>query len=67
MPKKISQVGSRGDDGTLRCPNCGGTSFDAKRSGKAKAIGVVTVGVGALLAPKSRVKCETCGTVFKRG
>lgn len=67
MPKKISKVGDRGDDGTLRCPKCGGTSFDAKRSGKAKVIGGLTVGVGALLAPKSRVKCETCGTVFKRG
>lgn len=62
----LSEVG-RTDDGGLRCPNCGGTQFKAKRSGKAKVIGGLTVGLGALAAPKSRVKCVTCGEEFKRG
>ncbi len=30
-------------------------------------VGGVTVGVGALLAPASRVKCVTCGTEYRRG
>lgn len=58
MAKKISKVGQT--DNGLRCPKCGGASFKAKRSLKGK----VAAGV---LAPKSRVKCETCGKVFKRG
>lgn len=51
----------------LLCPNCGGSQFQANRSAGAKALLIPTVGIGALLAPKSRVKCVTCGTVFKRG
>lgn len=64
--ERLSEVG-KDDDGTLRCPKCGGQQFTAKRSKKGKIIGVATVGVGALLAPKSQVKCVTCGTMFKRG
>jgi hypothetical protein len=45
------------------CPKCGGTQFTAKRAKK----GFVLVGVGALAAPKSQLKCVTCGTMFKRG
>jgi DNA-directed RNA polymerase subunit RPC12/RpoP len=67
VTKKLSKAGDHGDDGTLRCPKCGGTNFTAKRSTKAKILGGVTVGVGALLAPKSRVRCVTCGETFKRG
>jgi hypothetical protein len=67
--RPISQAGARaeGGKGQLLCPNCGGAQFKAKRSAAAKAVLIPTVGVGALLAPKSRVKCETCGTVFLRG
>lgn len=61
MRTKLSKAGGRGVDGTLRCPKCGGTNFKAKRSAKGKLLG------GFLLAPKSRVKCETCGKQFKRG
>lgn len=57
-----------------KCPKCGGTQFTAKRSKKGKgvgiAIGAVTLGLGAVavgLAPKSQVKCVTCGTMYKRG
>lgn len=64
--RRISKAGNKTDAG-LACPKCGGTSFKAKRSMTAKTVGVVTFGVGAALAPKSRVKCETCGKVFLRG
>lgn len=59
MAKKLSNVGDR-TAGVLACPRCGGTSFKAKRSAKGK------LGMG-ILAPKTRVKCVTCGEVFKRG
>ena len=59
MAKKISKAGDRGEDGTLRCPKCGGTSFKAKRGAAKYAVGV--------LAPKGKVKCETCSATFKRG
>ena len=59
MAKKLSKAGDRSGGG-LACPKCGGTSFRAKRSMKGK----MTAGVAA---PKSRVKCETCGEQFKRG
>lgn len=61
-------------DGTVRCPNCGATSFSEKRTGKAKwgvaVTGVATLGIGALVgvaaAPK-RLKCNGCGTNLRRG
>lgn len=53
--KKFSDVSSNG-----RCPRCGGTAFKAKRSVKGKV-------AGGLLAPKTQVKCTTCGLMFKRG
>jgi hypothetical protein len=56
---KISNVGSRASGG-LQCPKCGGSRFRAKRSAGGK------LGLG-LLAPKTRVKCETCGTQYTRG
>lgn len=59
MPKKISEVADR-STGALACPKCGGTSFKSKRSVKGKL-------AGGVFAPKSRVKCETCGEVYKRG
>jgi uncharacterized protein (DUF983 family) len=59
MAKKISKVGNT-EGGALACPKCGGTSFKAKRSAKGKL-------AGGFLAPKTRVKCETCGEQYKRG
>lgn len=54
-------------EGNVRCPVCNAAnSFTSKRTGKAKAIGVVTVGVGAVAAPK-RLKCNGCGANLKRG
>jgi uncharacterized protein with PIN domain len=53
--KKFSAVADQG-----RCPRCGGAAFKAKRSKKGK----VSAG---LLAPKTQVKCTTCGTMYKRG
>lgn len=64
--KRLSDVGDR-SSGTLACPDCGGTDFKAKRSTRAKVLGGAAVGVGALLAPKSRVECVACGETFKRG
>jgi hypothetical protein len=65
--KPISQVGRSSADAVLACPKCGGTQFKAKRSTKGKAIGATAGLAGAMLAPKSRVKCETCGTEYQRG
>lgn len=48
------------------CPKCGGTQFTAKRSKTGKVIGISTLGVGGLIAPKSQVKCVGCGTMYKR-
>jgi hypothetical protein len=64
--KKLSQVGAKSDAG-LACPKCGGTQFTAKRSNKGKIVGISTLGVAGLIAPKSQVKCVTCGTMFRRG
>lgn len=52
-------------NGTVRCPKCGATSFNEKRTGKAKWMAVPTVGVGVLAMPK-RLKCNGCGTNLKR-
>ena len=65
--QKLSQVGKKAETGQLTCPKCGGTQFVAKRSNTGKLVGFTTLGVGGLLAPKSQVKCVTCGTMFKRG
>ncbi len=51
----------------LACPKCGGTQFKAKRSARGKVIGTVTLGVGGVLAPKSRVRCVACKTECLRG
>lgn len=64
--RRLSKAGQHTDAG-LACPKCGGTQFTAKRSATGKTVGVVTLGVGALLAPKTRVKCVTCGKSFIRG
>ncbi len=50
----------------IQCPNCGGTEFSQKRSKKGKTLWVVAAPL-VLLAPKSQVRCSTCGTMFKRG
>lgn len=55
------------EDGDVRCPKCGArNSFTVKRTGKAKLVGIATVGAGALVMPK-RLKCNGCGTNLKRG
>lgn len=69
-PKRVhAPISTTGDrsSGALACPKCGGTQFKAKRSKGAKALLIPTVGMGALLAKKSRVKCVTCGTEYMRG
>jgi hypothetical protein len=54
-------------EGNVVCPVCGAkNNFTSKRTGKGKAAGIVTVGVGAVLLPK-RLKCNGCGTNLKRG
>jgi len=52
---KISTVAQNG-----ACPKCGGSQFKAKRSAMGK------IGLG-LLAPKTQVRCVTCGTTYRRG
>ncbi|MGZ4560255.1 MAG: hypothetical protein ACXVXJ_04670 [Mycobacteriaceae bacterium] len=53
------------EDGDVRCPHCGARNqFTAKRTGKAKLVGGLTLGVGALAAPK-RLKCHGCGYNLK--
>ncbi|MEX5713609.1 hypothetical protein AB1484_36805 [Parafrankia sp. FMc6] len=52
------------EDGAVRCPKCRSTSFRLKRSFKAKAALIPTVGIGTLAAPK-RIKCLACGELFK--
>jgi hypothetical protein len=64
--QKLSDAGTK-TDGGLACPKCGGNQFTAKRSKKGKAIGFVLAAPLAFAAPKSQVKCVTCGTMFKRG
>lgn len=64
--EQLGEVGVQGAAG-LACPRCGSTQFTAKRSKKGKVIGVTTLGVGVLLAPKSQVKCVACGNMYKRG
>jgi hypothetical protein len=55
------------EQGDVRCPVCGAVnSFTVKRTGKAKLVGGLAVGVGALAAPK-RLQCNGCGTNLKRG
>lgn len=51
-------------DGQTRCPNCGGSSFALKRTGKAKWAGAITLGVGMAAMPK-RVFCMGCATSLK--
>lgn len=65
--RKLSNAGHHTPDGILTCPRCGGTNFKAKRSAAAKVGLGLTIGLGALLAPKTRVKCVTCGKEFLRG
>ena len=62
----LSAVGQQTEAG-LACPKCGSTQFTAKRSMTGKIVGFGTLGVGGLLAPKTRVKCVACGTMFQRG
>jgi DNA-directed RNA polymerase subunit RPC12/RpoP len=53
-------------DGEFRCPKCGGKQFERKRTGKAKLMAGVTVGVGALAVPK-RMRCLVCGEYSETG
>ena len=47
------------EEGVVRCPKCGASSFRPKRSVKGK------VALG-LLSPK-RLKCNGCGALVKAG
>lgn len=47
-------------DGDLRCWNCGGKHFLAKRTGRAHIVGYLTVSIGALVT-KKKLKCYQCG------
>jgi ribosomal protein S27E len=64
---RISEAGTRPWSRTLRCPNCRGTTFHRRRSGTGRVISVATLGLGTMVTPKSRVRCETCGASFKSG
>lgn len=55
MKRKFTKAANDG-----ACPRCGGTSFKSKRS----LGGKVALGV---LAPKTEVRCESCGKKFRRG
>lgn len=66
MARKLSKAGDR-TTGILACPRCGGTTFKARRSRETKLIGILTLGIGTLLLPKRRVRCESCGKTFRRG
>ena len=70
----LSDLAARTQHGQLICPNCGGAQFTAKRSALAKTIGIllcipllVPGLIVLLLAPKTKVRCVTCGTEFRRG
>ena len=71
----LSQVGRRTPEGVLVCPYCGSAQLETKRSAGGKVgggcLGWCLVGpvglLGALLAPKSRVRCVACGREFERG
>ena len=65
--QKLTEVADSTSDGTPQCPRCGGSQFTAKRSNKGKVVGIGTLGVAGLIAPKSQLKCVACGMKFKRG
>jgi hypothetical protein len=44
-------------DGTMKCSNCGGTQFEAKRSTGRK----VMFGFASLLGSANEVHCIVCG------
>lgn len=52
--------------GVLRCPYCGGASFDRERTGAGKLGGAIAIGVGVFLVPK-RMHCLTCGRYSRGG
>jgi hypothetical protein len=56
---RISVVGVHGPSG-LECPNCASTEFAAHRT-------IGGIFLLSFLAPKTRVRCESCGKRFTRG
>lgn len=60
---KFTSIGTRDEEGNVRCPNCGGAQFKAKRSLGRK----VGLGLASLLTTANEVECVTCGKKFKRG
>lgn len=58
MRKTSRKFSKAAKDGA--CPRCGSKSFTAKRAGG----GLLAMG---LLAPKTRVRCVTCGWQARRG
>ena len=47
-------------NGQLHCWKCGAMAFTEKRTLRAKTVGVVAFGAGALLA-KKKLRCQACG------
>lgn len=72
--RPLSQVGRRNSEVVLVCPFCGSAQLETKRAAEAKlgggCLGACLCGpiglLGALLAPKSRVRCMACGREFER-
>jgi len=64
-PRMLSRVGDRSGGG-LACPKCGGNQFKAKRSRGVK-VALAPVAILIAAAPKTRVKCVTCGEEYLRG
>jgi len=58
LPARYTKISTVAQNGA--CPKCGGSQFKAKRS----AMGKLGLGV---LAPKTQVRCVTCGTTYRRG
>jgi len=51
----------------VTCPNCGGTTFFAVRSSTGLTAGFLVFGwLGALLAPRSQIRCAACGASYPR-
>ncbi|MEO9224036.1 MAG: hypothetical protein ABI276_03500 [Acidimicrobiales bacterium] len=61
--KRISKVGDR-SGGTVACPKCGGSDLAPRRSRRAKVVALPTLGLS--LTRRTRLKCVTCGAVYKR-
>lgn len=49
------------------CPNCGSSTFYRVRSSRGVMAGFLIFGwLGALFAPKSQIRCSSCGATYPR-